>query len=508
MTRPFPAPAASALTRRRLLQAGAAAAALGITRGPLAALADSLLTQEYDDGNRNVPGGLGGDPERVIIVGAGFAGLTAANALRNAGVECVVLEARHRIGGRAWTREVGGFPVDLGCSWIHEPVGNPMTRFALQAGVLQTSADIELDLPLIRFFDGYTGADVPLPQEAETFSHVARFDEAVADINAELGPEASAHDGVVRYLDREGLTGDARRRAAWLLRLILQQTDAVDWRTLSLDYVANYDPQYIGLGQGNFPRGGYVRLVEAIAGDTDVRFGRRVESIGHDPSGVRVLATDLVTGRQSELRGSHALVTVPLGVLKSGRIAFGPALPERKRAAIGGLWAGDFEKVALAFGEPFWENDLKTHILHLSERVPMEFPIFVDLQRISGFPVLVGLCSAAFARKTYRLPDRQVLELVLAVLAKVLGRRIPAPRAAALTRWRRDAFTRGAYTSVPVGQTLAACDVLAEPVGGRVLFAGEATSRARIGYADGALSTGVREAKRLLHAPAVRLSAG
>ena len=123
------------LTRRRMLQLSAAAGMAATLPLPLRALAAGFATQDYDDGNADIPGGIDGEPERVVIVGAGWAGLTAANALRNAGVECVVLEGRPRIGGRARTRDVDGHPVDLGCSWIHEPVGNPMTRFADQAGV-------------------------------------------------------------------------------------------------------------------------------------------------------------------------------------------------------------------------------------------------------------------------------------------------------------------------------------------------------------------------------------
>ena len=103
-------------------------------------------------------------------------------------------------------------------------------------------------------------------------------------------------------------------------------------------------------------------------------------------------------------------------------------------ASIRGTSAGQFEKVALAFDEPFWEDDLKTHILHLSERVPMEFPLFLDLQRISGLPALVGLCSAGFARATYRLPETSGSSAVTAMLEQVLGRELPKPRASALSR--------------------------------------------------------------------------
>src|ERR1700712_2011141 len=73
--------------------------------------------------------------ERVIVVGAGIAGLTVANALTRSGVECVVLEARERTGGRLHTVDLGGSLVDLGASWIHHPDGNPLAAFVEEAGI-------------------------------------------------------------------------------------------------------------------------------------------------------------------------------------------------------------------------------------------------------------------------------------------------------------------------------------------------------------------------------------
>jgi monoamine oxidase len=496
-----------ALTRRRLLATAAGTALASAYRGPLAALAAAGSTQEYDDGNTDIPVQVRGDPERVLIVGAGWAGLTAANALRNAGVDCLVLEGRDRIGGRARTVDVGGSPVDLGCSWIHEPVGNPMTTFADQVGISQLNADIEADAARFRFFDGLTNAEVPTADALQTFAQLLDFEQQEPDLSGRLGPDASARDGAELYLDDQGLSGDARRRAEFLLRVVLQQTDAIDWRKLSFPYTANYDPVYTGVGEGNFPKGGYIGLVKAMAGDTDVRLGQWVRRIERRSDGVAVIAHDRRTGRRRTYRGSHAIVTLPLGVLQHGDVEFAPGLPASKRRAIRAPWAGQFEKVALTFAEPFWEDDLKTHMLYLSERVSMEFPLWIDLQRIAGLPTLVAFSSAHFARDTYRLPAHRILAEALAVLERMLGRTLPPPVASKLTNWQRDPFTRGAYTSIPVGATLDACDELARPVG-RVLFAGEASSRARIGYADGALSTGVREAKRLLQAASVQLSAG
>jgi len=477
--------------------------------GPIARSALAAETAEYDDGGDAVPPGAVGDPERVIILGAGWAGLTLANALRNAGVDHVLLEGRSRIGGRARTVDVAGVPVDLGCSWIHEPVGNPMTRFAEQAGVARDNADIELDVAVIRAFDGFLDRELTAAEKAAAFAHVVRFGEEAAGISAELGPGASVRQGARVYLNRQGLHSDARRHAEFLIHLVTEQSDNYEWERISLDYWANFESPYTGVGQGEFPVGGYRPMVLAMAGDSRVRLRHRVDAIERRPAGVTVRCT--VTGdrpRRRVFKGSHVVVTVPLGVLKAGSIRFEPRLPRRKRRAIGRVGYGVFEKVAMVFDDAFWSDPAHTHMLFLSDHFPLELPLFVDLDRISGVPGLVATTAGRAGRRFRRLDREARLELVLARMAEILGRDVPRPVAWRATDWRADRFSRGAYSTIPVGSSLADLDTLAEPVGGRVLFAGEATSRARPGYSDGAMTSGIREAKRLLRRPAVTLSAG
>lgn len=74
-------------------------------------------------------------PKRVIVIGAGIAGLAAASQLAGRGHQVTVLEARNRLGGRTWTSAAwADAPVDLGASWIHEMDGNPLTPLAQDAG--------------------------------------------------------------------------------------------------------------------------------------------------------------------------------------------------------------------------------------------------------------------------------------------------------------------------------------------------------------------------------------
>jgi polyamine oxidase len=95
----------------------------------------------------------------------------------------------------------------------------------------------------------------------------------------------------------------------------------------------------------------------------------------------------------------------------------------------------------------------------------------------------------------------------LGMLSAATGRPCPQPTAVAVTSWAADPWTGGAYTHIPPGAGPADVDLLGEPVGGRLLFAGEHTQSARLAYADGALTSGIREAKRLLGTSAVRITA-
>ena len=491
------------ISRRRFLRLTGAASLVAASGAARAAVPYSH-PDRYDDGNRSIPPGAAGEPTRVIVIGAGFAGLAAANAFRNAGIDCVVLDGRDRIGGRAHTVDVGGSPVDLGCSWITDPIGNPMTRFATRAGVLQTNAAIEADVPTSRFFDARTGVVLP-PGTLAAASHAVLFEQQAGSISAELGPGASTKDGIIRYADQHKLHGDARRRGEYFMRLVTEVPDATDWDKDSLAAWAGYSSPYYGFGQGDFPVGGYRRIITALAAGSAIRLRRRVTDVVARTDGVHVVVAG-PNGTET-YDGSHAVVTVPLGVMKAGAIAFDPALPPSVTGAIARLGFGVFEKIVLRFPEPYWATE-HTHIFHLSDPDPMHFPLIVDYFHLEQIPVLVAFNVGSYGTEIGGLSSRDAVARMLAVLRRVQGGRIPDPVDVAITGWRLDPFSRGSYSYIPVGSKPADQVRLSTPLAGRVFFAGEATSTARYGYADGAFSTGIREAKRVMRSRYVTITPG
>ena len=451
----------------------------------------------YDGGQSEIPGGVAGAVERVLVVGAGIAGLTVANALAHAGVDCLVLEARRRVGGRLHTVDLAGVPVDLGGSWLHHPSGNPLRRFAREAGLDCRPGD---PLPTLTAFDVATGlwqshADV----EAGLTGELERFTEALPALRDRLGPGASAADGIEAFLATTDLAGEPLRRAGQGLRASVEADAAGAAEHQSLQWLWTQD-EYDDAYFGDLPEGGYAAVVDAMAAGIDVRLDWPVAQVDLTGDGV-TLTSD---SGQTET-GSHVVVAIPLGVLKSGLPSFTPPLPAERLEAVRRLGFGRYEKVALRFDSPFWREAGWSHLV-LFPPEPTEPAAWVfDLDAFGIGPVLVcHTFHSAAARVLERAPAAAV-GWVTDQLAAALGEPCPEPTAFAVTAWSEDPYTAGAYTHVTPGASNADLDLLGTPVAGRLLFAGEHTQSARLGYADGAMTSGIREAKRLLGTSSVTL---
>jgi phytoene dehydrogenase-like protein len=330
--------------------------------GLLGTASAGLLMPACGSSNGGRNDGLG----RVIVIGAGMAGLTAANALAIAGVEVVVLEARDRIGGRLLTADVGGVRVDLGGAWIHGPDGNPVACFAAANGIGWKAAEtVDATLSAYDPRRGFLfGPDLLRFLEVQV-----AFEDGIDGLVETLGPNASLADGAALFLDRNGFTGDDRRYADFAIRQGLGELFYAGPAPLT-SLVALFDDLELS-GGNHFPDGGYGAIVEAMSSGVDVRFNELVSRISHGGNGVAV------TTAAGTIRGSHAIVTVPLGVLKAGRIRFDPPLPASKAGAVARLDMGNLEKVVIRFEHPFWRDARRRNFVYLSETYG-EFPFFFD----------------------------------------------------------------------------------------------------------------------------------
>ena len=456
-----------------------------------------MNADEFDDGQADVPGGLTGPVERVVVVGAGISGLTIANALAHAGVQTVVLEARDRIGGRLHTVDLAGSPVDLGGSWIHMPIGNPMSKFARQAGVRLRDAN---PIPELAGFDSGEGRRLSVAEVQASLSlQYQAFPDAVGRLLGELGIDASAADGINAFVGSAGLAPAEAKRARQALHAIVEAESADLAERQSLRWMWN-ELEYGGDYFGDVPEGGYRSLVDAMAVGVDVRLNWDVAEVVHSADGVRVRST---TGATEE--SSHVVVTVPLGVLKRAAPRFTPALPAERLAAIERLGFGRYEKVALGFDEPFWRGAGVPHLM-IFPRDPAEPAVWAfGLDAFGAGPAISVQVFHSAADQLIGASQEDAVRWAMDMLGEATGGACPPPTAAAVTAWASDPYTGGAYTHIPPGASPADADLLGEPIGGRLLFAGEHTQSARMAYADGAMTSGIREAKRLLSQPRVRI---
>ncbi len=266
---------------------------------------------------------------------------------------------------------------------------------------------------------------------------------------------------------------EGRTAAGWLRQ-------AVGWRLFSdieLDLAANFgelslrgwDEDEEFPGADAVCPGGYDHLVSGLARGLTILYNHVVSEVNTTQARVRV------TTEQGSFEADRVIVTLPLGVLKANRVRFRPELPPRKRLALERLAMGTLAKVVLRFARPFWPERL--HRLATVTPVPNESLEFWSLLPTHGSPVLVALAAGRWARTLEQQPPREAVAVVVNQLGGMFGNDLPPVTGSLISSWQTDPFARGSYSHLPPGAEPADYDALAEPLGDRLYFAGEATHR-------------------------------
>ena len=424
------------------------------------------------------------DKDRIIVIGAGIAGITAAKKLQAQGYRVIILEGRDRIGGRIWTDNSLGSPLDLGAAWIHTVDGNPISPLVKQFGIQTVISDLKSQW-------NYKGVKQLLSESDELL--ISRAFQLFIDRVNKLKKGSSSSQQITladiaqQIIESEELTGVTLKGFRATLFSTIESEVGDDIANLGVKGF-DEDSEFSG-ADVVFPQG-YTQLVQALSTDLDVRTKHLVQQVDYDDNGVKV------TTDHGVFNGSRVIVTVPLGVLKRGSIKFSPELPEAKLAAIEQLGMGALNKLVLKFPKQFWPSQPHT-MAYINGNIPDRYIEFYNWQKYIQQPILVALFSGDFSRSLSQMAELEVKQNIMSDLQAMFGNDIPLPTATLLTKWHDDPFAYGSYSTFSVNGSIQDCDRLAEPIGDRVFFAGEATYGKHIGTVHGALLSGEREANRI-----------
>ena len=355
--------------------------------------------------------------ERIAVIGAGIAGLTAARDLQDAGFDVVVVEARDRIGGRinTVTDKDWPFPIELGAAFVRRTGQTTLDEDLIDRGV--ATAPFSL-VPEARTAAG-TVVEVPDTGAQAVASALDWAAEQQADVSVAV---ALADSGASKLSTTDVDTGVSD--ADWLDYLITvlldPKTGAPVTEQSSWYSEANTEASLRANGGTGVDRGGdrivlggFATLLVDLSEGIDVLSSSVVTRIAYSEAG-----TSLRLGNGESLSADRVIITVPLGVLKTKVMEFDPALPFAHRGAIAALGMGTLDKIWLQFDEPFWDTDAP---LWSTVGGDDDFRVWINMVPLTGEPVLVGLVAAETALRLAEVDDDEFLAAALSSLVPFLA---------------------------------------------------------------------------------------
>ena len=430
----------------------------------------------------------------VVIIGAGVSGLAAASELRKSGLSVLILEARDRVGGRAWTRHEPDLsaPIELGAEFIH---GRVPETFELLHEVGKAALDTS--------GAHWTLRDGKLVQNTEDL--FGDIQNALERSKILQQPDISFQAWLNRS-DQYGLSSGA----AAMAKTFVEGFDAADADRVSTHFVAKEWGAGGMLDSPQFrPLGGYSSVLAALAGSLDRENIRlQLQTVVHEVRWKRGSAQIDATflDQPFSVQATRVIVTLPLGVLQApadapGAVRFVPPLDAKKKA-LEGLAFGPVLKLSLRFRKAFWEelDGGRYQGAAFFHSTTSAFPTFWTSLPLRA-PLLTAWTAGPKAARLSTAEMPHIVEQALESLSIVFGGRSRSEfqlESAYLHNWQTDPFARGAYSYPAVGGSDAR-SALAAPLQDTLFFAGEATdTQDEAATVTGALQSGDRAAREVI----------
>jgi monoamine oxidase len=449
----------------------------------------------------------------ALIVGAGYAGLSAARQLVRGGVDVLVTEARDRVGGRVWTESTdSGAVVDHGGQWIG-PGQDLLQKLADEFGAdtfptFTTGEGVEWRQGNRATYAGLIPTSDPAAA-ADGIEAIFDLDLAARDVPLDSPWDAPN----ARALDEQTL-------GSWLAASV-GSVGARSVITAAVKSIFGTEPGELSLLFALFylhSGGGLMNLARTTNGAQERRFsagaqfcakaiaaelGSRlllsspVTAIDHGRSGVvaTVAGTD---GRSEVLRIRARRVIVAMPPALSVRLHWSPPLPGRRDQLSMRAPMGSVTKIHAVYDRPFWRDDgLNGQVVSDEGALQVTFD---DSPPDASHGILLGFVAGTECRALDGYTASERAELALADLVRYFGPRAATPIEVVEQHWPAEPYTRGGPVAVfSPGLLSDFGPALRDPVG-PVHWAGTETATEWCGYIDGALSSGIRAAAEVLAA--------
>jgi monoamine oxidase len=438
-------------------------------------------TEETDHMSTNIPRSDSHEAD-VLVLGAGIAGLAAARTLADADLHVIILEARDRIGGRMWTNNSLGMPLDLGASWIHGVKGNPIAELAAKWNIKTIRTNYEN----FSTFDA-DGNELSMNEEQEMEELFDSIYSEVEQMQERADEDMSLQEAFDEVVSSRSLSAEELRRLNFYIQAETSLEYGADPEDLSL---WNWDQDEEMDGDEVVFPGGYNQITDGLSNGLDIRLGVKVDAINYDSDGVDVQTTS------GMFNADKVIITFPLGVLKQASVKFDPPLPESKQGAIDRLAMGVLNKVYLKFPEVFWDEEVEG-FGYIAEELG-EWNDWLSFVPYIDQPVLMAFHGGSKGFALEELSDEEIISGAMETLRIIHGNGIPDPQGYLITRWGKDPLSFGSYSHIPPLASGDDLDALFEPVDDLLYFAGEATHREFPGTVHGAYLSGIAVAQEIV----------